>query len=299
MKKLAIIIFGIILSINTYAQKPNYKVFPFKTGIIKYKLEGNSSGTHTKYIDQYGYKQADFSETEMKVFGMSKKENKATILIGPKAYSIDYDKNKATSTVNPVYETYANSKGSDYDKLGRDALKSLGYSNTNKTESIVGKRCELWTGSLGKVWIWKGLALKTETNVLGVSVIETATSVRINISVPASKFEIPKGMDLENIDMYGNTSSNKEMMNALGGNNQDISPEEMQMMQDAMNGDTEGMMKMAGKNMSQEEKDQVRKVANMSYSEFKRMVKQEEPNISEEEIKQAYQMTKQMAKYVD
>jgi len=270
MKKLAIIIFGIILSINTYAQKPNYKVFPFKTGIIKYKLEGNSSGTHTKYIDQYGYKQADFSETEMKVFGMTKKEKKAIILIGPKAYSIDYDKNKATSTVNPVYETYANSDDADYDKLGRDALKSLGYSNTNKTENIVGKRCELWTGSLGKVWIWKGLALKTETNVLGVSVIETATSVKININVPASKFEIPKGISIDDTQTQGQFGGMENMFGEQGGNNQ----------------------------ISEEDKKAMQQISNMSYKDFKKMMKKEDPEVSEDEIKQAYQMTKQMSKYM-
>jgi len=282
MKNITLIITVILLSFNTYAQEGNYKVFPFKSGIVEYKLEGNSKGTHTKYFDKYGYKQADYTNTETTVFGFTKKEKKGTILIGPKVYSINYKNKTVSVSTNPVYESYANSNGADYDKLGRKALTSLGFSNTNKTENIAGKKCEIWQGTLGKVWIWKGLSLKNETTVLGVSIVETATSIKVNVSVPSSKFEIPKGFKVNEMDnAYPNMSAS-----------------ERQMMEDAMNGNMDGMMKEANNSMGQEEKDQIHKIANMSYSEFRKMMKSEEPDASEEEIKEAYQMTKQMAKYV-
>jgi len=298
MKRTLLVLTVMLSTISIFAQKANYKVFPFKTGIIEYKQEGNAKGTHTKYIDEYGYKQADYTETEVKVFGFTNKEKKGTIMIGPKIHSIDFATNKASTGVNPVYETYANSDGSDYDKLGRDAMASLGFSNSGKTETIAGKKCEIWKGSLGRIWIWKSLALKSETVVLGINITETAVSVKINTSVPASKFEIPKGIDVQNVDMTSNASQNQNMMDAYSESNPDMSAEEKKMMEDAMSGNMEGMMSAAGNGMSQEEKDQIHKIANMPYSEFKKMIRQEEPNISEEEIKQAYEMTKQMAKYI-
>lgn len=298
MKALSIILVTFLLSSYTFAQNSNYKVFPFKTGIIEYKQEGNAKGTHVKYIDEYGYKQADFSETEVKVFGFTNKENKGTILIGPKLYSLDYKTNTASTTKNPVYESYANSNGSDYDKLGRDAMASLGFSNTGKTETIAGKKCEIWKGSLGSIWVWKSLALKSETNILGINIIEVATSVKINISVPSSKFEVPNRMEVKEIDIPNNQTNYGNINDGYESSNDDMTNEEKQMMQDAMDGNMEGVMSAAGSQMSKEEKDQIKKISNMSYPEFKRMVQKEEPTTTEEEIKQAYEMTKQMAKYI-
>lgn len=299
MKKLTLIVSAIFFVLNSYAQNGNYKVFPFKSGIIEYKLEGNSKGFHTKYIDDFGYKQADYNETETTVFGFTNKEKSGTILIGPKAYAINYKTETTSVGINPVYESYANSNGSDYDKIGREAMASLGFSNTNKTEAIVGKKCDVWKGSLGRIWVWKGLALKSETTVLGVSIIETAVNIKINTSVPSSKFEAPKGFEVKDIEINGsNSNADQETMDAYESSNQEMSAEEKQMMEDAMSGNMEGMMNAASSTMSQEEKDQIRKIANMSYSEFKKMIRKEEPNISEEEIKQAHQMSKQMAKYL-
>ena len=296
MNKLFLIIAATFFGFSISAQNGNYKVFPFKSGIVKYTLDGNSKGTHTKYFDDYGYKQADYNETETTVFGFTNKEKSGTILIGPKVYAINYKTETVSVGVNPAYESYANSNGANYDKLGRDAMASLGFSNTNKTEQIAGKKCEIWKGSLGIIWVWKGLALKSETTVLGISIIETAVSVKVNISIPESRFEIPEGIEVK--DIPENTNTSQSVMGSSNISNQQMSPEEKQMMEDAMSGDMEGMMNTASSNMSQEEKDQILKMAKMSYPEFNKIIKQEEPNITEEEIKQAYQMMKQMAKYI-
>lgn len=265
MKKLAIIIISTIFSINSSAQKANYKVFPFKSGIIEYKLDGNSKGTHIKYIDEYGYKQADFTETETTVFGFTNKEHKGVIMVGSKIYTIDYSTNTASTGVNPVYETYANSDEANYDELGKKSMTSLGFSNTGDTETIVGKKCEIWQGSLGKIWVWKSLALKSQTTILGIKITETATSVKIGGNVPSSKFEVPKNIEIEEIPM----------MDGMSEFNTDD--------------DT---------SFSQDDKDYINKINKMSYSEFRKMVLKEEPGMSDEEIKLAYKMSKEMAKYV-
>lgn len=300
MKKVSIssIIVLLISSIGLFAQKANYKVFPYKSGIVEYKLEGNSKGTHTKYFDEYGYKQADFTESETTVFGFTNKEKSGTILIGPKVYSINYKESSASVGRNPVYETYANSDGADYDKLGREAMASLGFSNTGQKGTIAGKKCEIWEGSLGKIWIWKGLSLKSETIVLGVSITETAVSVRVNESVPSSKFEIPKGIKIKEISSYNESPNSKEDIIGAYSNNPNMSAEDQQMLKDAMDGNMEGIMSASASQMTQEEKDQLKKISNMSYSDFKNMIKKEEPNISDDEIKEAYKMTKEMAKYI-
>jgi len=267
MKKVTILyIIGLTLaSLGLLAQNGNYKVFPFKSGIIEYQLEGNSQGTHTKYIDDYGYKQADYTETITKVFGFSTKENKGIILIGPKVYSIDYKINLATVGNNPVYSMYANSDGNNYDELGKEAMTKLGFSYSGQKENILGNNCEIWEGVLGKIWIWKGLALKSKTKILGITITETATKVNIKTRVSASKFELPKGIEVEEAQM------------------------------------TPGMDDMFGEEepMSSEDKKAIQKVSNMSYKDFKKMMQKENPEMSEREIKQTYQMTKQMSKFMN
>ena len=274
MKKGTILyVIGLLLaSMGLIAQDGNYKVFPFKSAIVEYKQEGNANGTHTKYIEKYGYLQADYSMTETTVFGFTNKEKSGTILKGPKVYSINYKSESVSVGVNPTYESYANSNGADYDELGRNAMASLGFSNTNKTETIAGKKCEIWKGSLGRIWVWKSLSLKSETSVLGISIIETAVSVKLNASVPSSKFKTPSGFKTEEVNLYG-SENGMEGMESM-----------------------EGMFGGGSYEMSAEDKKAMNQVANMSYSDFRKMMKDEDPEASEEEIKQAYTMTKEMVK---
>ncbi|RUA12722.1 MAG: hypothetical protein DSY82_00485 [Flavobacteriia bacterium] len=194
MKKLSLILFTLFITLSAYAQKKaNYKVFPFKTGIIEYEKTGKTKGTHIKYIDDYGYKQGDYEETVTKIFGMKSKDKNGTVLIGPTVYAIDYKNNTVNKGKNPVYETYANSNG-DYDKLGKEAMTALGFSDTGKTGTVLGNKCEIWKGNLGEIWIWKGLALKSVTKILGIKMEETATKISLDVKVPQDKFEVPKNM---------------------------------------------------------------------------------------------------------
>jgi hypothetical protein len=189
-----------LLTVGTYAQKSNYKVFPFKSGIIEYQKTGKTKGSTTKYIDEYGYKQADFGESVTKVFGHKTEEKEGTILIGPTVYTIDYENNKINKGKNPVYATYANSKG-NYDELGKKSMKALGFKDSGTTETILGKKCEIWTGSLGEICVWKGLALRTKTKFLGMKMEETAIKISLDVKVPKDKFEVPKNMKVEEVEM--------------------------------------------------------------------------------------------------
>ncbi|MCK5782738.1 MAG: hypothetical protein KAH10_09130 [Flavobacteriales bacterium] len=290
MKRITIIyiITLILATASLIAQDSNYKVFPFKSGIIEYKQEGNATGSHTKYIEDYGYKQADFTETETTIFGFTSKENNATILIGPELTVLDYKSNTASIGKNPVYETYANSKNANYEELGKMSLKKLGFKNTGNKEKISGKNCEIWEGTLGKIWTWKGLALKSVTSVLGITITEIATTIKIDTKVPASKFEIPKGMKTDKIDIPQDMGGLESMF----GSDSNLSDEDKQIMENFSQGNIGAMM-------SQEEKEEIKKVAGMPYSDFKRLMKEEEPNISDKEVKEAYNAIQELSKKIN
>jgi len=184
----------VLFFIVSFAQKENYKVYPFKSASVQYKQSGNAQGIHTKYIEDYGYYQADYSESTTKAMGVEVKEMTATILKGNKSYSIDFGKNTISEMENPAYKTYANSAGKDYEALGKKGLEALGYKNTNKTEKIIGKDCEVWEGKTGKLWLWQGLTLKSVTTVLGMTITEKAIKIDTTTPVKMSKFTIPKNL---------------------------------------------------------------------------------------------------------
>ncbi|MEN8185791.1 MAG: hypothetical protein ABFR05_01545 [Bacteroidota bacterium] len=210
MKKLTLILFVTLFTIIAFAQKPNYKVFPFKSGIIEYEYAGKTKGTHIKYIDDYGYKQADETNSVTKILGQKTIENSTDILIGSVIYSIDYKDNTLIKVKNPVYETYANASG-DYEELGKQAMDVLGFKNTGETGTVLGKECEIWKGPLGEVWVWKNLALKTKTKILGIKIEETAVNINLNSSIPSGKFEVPSNLEVQEMDdMVGGQSAESD-----------------------------------------------------------------------------------------
>lgn len=184
----------ILIFTVSFAQKENYKVYPFKSASVQYKQSGDSQGIHTKYIEDYGFYQADYSETTTKAMGVEVKEMAATILKGAKIYAINFGKNTISEMENPAYKTYANSTGKDYEALGKRSLKSLGYTKTDKIEKILGKDCEIWEGKTGKLWLWQGLTLKSVTTVLGMTITEKAIKIDTDTPVKMAKFTIPKNL---------------------------------------------------------------------------------------------------------
>jgi hypothetical protein len=245
-----------------------YKLFPFKSAIVEYKYEGNSKGSHVKYIDNYGYKQADYADAETKVFGMVSKEKSAVIKNGPKIYTIDYKTKTANVGVNDLYESYMNSTDKNSNDIGEQAMHDLGFEYSGRNEVVMGKNCKVYEGSLGEIWVWNNLPLKSNTRVLGIKVTETATKLEIDASVPNSKFEIPKNIEVNDVSAYADEQVTNEMMDDYYNSSQ----------------------------ISKEEKAEIIKASKMSYSEYRDMAKKREPGLSEEEIKQAYEFTKEVAK---
>ncbi len=80
-------------------------------------------------------------------------------------------------------------------------MRALGFSDTGETDTILGKKCEIWQGSLGEICIWKGLALRSKTKIFGMKMEEVATKITIDTKVSTSKFKVPKGMEIQEVEM--------------------------------------------------------------------------------------------------
>lgn len=207
-----VLVFGLVGFTN--AQKP-FKKYPFKTGVVEYKMEGSAKGTQVITWDDYGYKELTVEKSEMKVFGQVSKTNKSTLALGTKLYEWSDTDNKVYQTSNPIAESW-DDEGLDAGEVEDYSIRmieAMGYEK-NGTETMLGKKCDVYKG-MGKIWVWNGLSLKTEISMMGVKSVITATNVETNIDVPSVLFELPAGREIStynDLEIDDNTNNSDEEM---------------------------------------------------------------------------------------
>lgn len=200
---------GLLAATTLSAQTKKEKLYPFKTAVIEYTYEGNSIGTQTLYIDNYGWSQCKIEQTSSKAFGQKSETNKAEITKDFDIYSWDLKTKEGVKMRNTLAEDLMNDPDFDPEEFGKKTMDMLGFKKTG-TETINGKVCDVWKGLGGStIWMWNSLALKSEVKLLGTKTIWTATTIKINEGVPAGKFVIPG--DVKFTD--GGTTDPFEMMN--------------------------------------------------------------------------------------
>jgi uncharacterized protein involved in tolerance to divalent cations len=262
VKILSMIVIFALLSTVSQAQSNNFKRYPFKSAIVEYSIEGSAKGSKTIYIDDYGYYEATYENTSTKIMGTRSTENKATIIIGDKVHSVDFEKNNVFTTTNPSLTMYSESNMDEKKLIDRaeKSLVNMGFSKTG-TEVFLNRKCDIWEG-MSKMYLWKGLTLKSETSIMGMKTIEIAQSVKTNVKIPSSKFEVPGNIETDE----SQAEYNQYMKNATDLEMDDKSSQEMA------------------------------KYKNMKYPEYRKMMKKQDPNMDEETIKQSYEQMQMVFK---
>ncbi len=191
-------------SSNDSSDKDNgdgYKRYEIKSGIVETETTGTmNSGTETIYFDDYGRREAKYTKTTVSVPGVNIKQtsNQLTIMDGDWMYSIDLDKKTGYKMKPEMLEDMAKNQGTkDLGKVGKEMLEQMGGKKVGE-EKVLGKNADVWEMSnMGtKIWVWKGITLKTETNMMGMKINQTATKLEINVSVPDEKFEVPEDVSI-------------------------------------------------------------------------------------------------------
>ncbi len=235
----------------------DYKRYAFETAEIEYVLEGHDEGVKTVFIDMGGYKMAEYKTLKI---SKKKTENTAEILIGAEIITMDVDEKQAVRMHNPL-AFYLADPSRDWEITAEKFMTKMGYEIVDQ-ESILGKECDIWKSGGNKIWAWNGIALKTK---FGKN-IETATSIKVEETIPQSKFEIPEDYEVEVVDIKDAMPQfTEEEINSI--KDEDVDEEEMLDM-----------------------------VEKMDYPEFKAWAKEADPSMSDDEIQQAYLYLKQKAK---
>jgi len=195
MKVLLLSILIVSSSFFTIHPEQEFKRYGIKSGIIEFELSGAQSGKETVYFDDWGYREAKYTEAELNIGGFTQKNSSITIMEGKMIYSIDLATNTGTKVENTMFDGL---EDQDMEEIGEKMMKEMGGEKIG-TEQVLDRECDVWEikhmGS--KTWVWKSIPLKTELN-MGMQMNIVATSITEG-NVPAEKFKIPEGITFQDV----------------------------------------------------------------------------------------------------
>jgi len=160
--------------------------YAIKSGIVEYKTQMMGMDMkQTLTFDDYGQKEATDMEAEM----MGVKIHTVTITKDGFIYTLDMEKKTGT-------KISGKSPDIDFENLSEEMVKDMNLKKEG-TEEYLGKTCEKMSIDYTKMkmkgtfLVYKGVALKSETDMGTMKVNLIGEKFEENPSVPASKFEIP------------------------------------------------------------------------------------------------------------
>lgn len=274
-----ILFLALLIALTSYTVSAQNKLkrYDVKSGIIKYtttisgKVLGSTvdgSGTSSLYFKDYGAIELNEEEssqtTSMKFFGKksTETENSHSMakLDNGKSYFVDFENKKIIGGRDAGMElTKAFYPNADAGEAGKDMAESIGGKKVG-TESFMGHTCEIWEIAGGRQWNYKGVMLKMELTLLGITTIKKATSAKFDIPVGSEYFKLPD-FPIEYEEGFMDDDEYEEDME-----------------------DMDEKMEMMGE---------------MSFSEWKKMVQtndEEMQQMSDEELRQTYDMMQKMIK---
>ena len=108
---------------------------------------------------------------------------------GAVQYSVDFKRKRIDRMVNQMASlayAYGNSKNTQQEI--EKNLKAFGAKKVGK-DKVLGKSCDVWQIMGTKMCLYKGLPLKTESNIMGINTSEVATKITSNVQT--SDFKLP------------------------------------------------------------------------------------------------------------
>ena len=221
--KLLSAIFALIFTMGTlHAESKRYEV---KSGIIEYKMFGSGdmmgiktqmSGTNKVIFKEWGNVELHQGTTKSVVMGREETTQETTKIENGKVYIADYDQKiiveyEASKLMHTQYQDVA--------KSPKEVLNEMGGKKVGE-ESVLGYTCEVWEMPQIKLWLYKGLALKTEANIMGIKNTMEATNVQLDVPVSDDQLQLP------DFPLKSMQEAHPEMPQ--------MTPEQMQQMQDMM-----------------------------------------------------------------
>jgi hypothetical protein len=171
--------------------------FGVKSGIVESETDMMGKQTQVLYFDDYGTKTATRTTTEVTMFGITNRSVAVSISAGGE--QIEYDPEKKTGHSRKAGGSAASAVP---DPAALDAKMRAEYKYEEQPDrTYLGKVCkgfaiEVMKGTPMRAWTWKGIPLYTETRVGNGLVTMKATSLQVDVAVPADKFTVPSDVKI-------------------------------------------------------------------------------------------------------
>ncbi len=212
-------------SIEKESFNEKMKRYEVKSGIIEYKTstEGNVMGFK---IEGEGTKKVVFKDWgAVEVVEEKKSEDN----MGQKSVTHNLSKfdNGITYTVNfeekkilkgdqkGMFNTLTN-KHDNMAEAGKSMLESMGGKKIGE-EEIQSYECEIWEVMGQKIWLYKGLTLRMEVNVMGIKTVEEATKIKLNSPINPEELNLPDFpvIEIEGMQMPAMDDEEKENLSKI------------------------------------------------------------------------------------
>jgi hypothetical protein len=177
-------------------------------------------GHKTLYFEDYGNMEVQETEETSTMMGRTEKEHRLVKIQDGIFYSVNYKPKIIT-------KQDMSKMNKEMTKMGKEIMKSMGGKKVGKGE-VLGLPCEVWEVTGTKRWFYKGITLKVEINIMGMTRKEEATEVKFGVSIPSEKLKLPDYPTQSMEEMI------QHQMNKPGRGGHQPSPEEIKAMQNMM-----------------------------------------------------------------
>ena len=227
MKQLKVwgVVCTLILATSTvHAETKRYEV---KSGIIEYTASGggNMMGIQTKIdgkskalFNEWGKVELHEDTTKSVIMGKEENTRQTTKIDNGKVFVVDYEQ-KVIVQYDP--DTLMQSEYKDIAKNSKEMLLAMGGKKIGE-ETIQGYACEVWETPQIKLWLHKGIMLKSVANIMGITHSTEAININLDASVSDADLKLP--------DFPIQTMEESMKKN----NMPQMTPEQMQQMQEMM-----------------------------------------------------------------
>ena len=186
----------LIIAFATTTLTAETKRYEVKSGIIEYtitlsgdmmgmKMQG--TGTATTLFKEWGNVELHSEESKTTTMGMTEHSKEITKIDNAKVYSVDFDQ-------KVIYElsvdALVNSEQKDLIQTGKEMLISMGGKKIAE-EKFMGYNCEVWEMMNVKTWLYKGIMLKSEADMMGIKNMTVANKIELDVSIPDERFNLP------------------------------------------------------------------------------------------------------------
>ena len=187
------------ISHNGEGDGEKIKRYGVPSGIIEYETstEGNIMGVKIggkgkKKLIFKDYGALEVVEEEKSENNMGQKSNIHTLtkFDNGMTYAVDFEaKTIIKQDQSGMFKMLAKDND-DLLEVGEALMKSMGGKKIGK-ENIKSYDCDVWEVMGQKIWMYKGVPLQLEGDVMGIKTMEKATKIELDVPVPASAFELP------------------------------------------------------------------------------------------------------------